>query len=115
MKVDELLATTRDTTTAGRVFTEPYERNGVTVIAAARVSGGAGGGSGHQEGQDGEGGGIGLSARPAGAYVIQDGKVKWLPAVDVNRVITVLGMVCVAFLFSRVRLTKIRARLAERD
>ena len=40
-----------------RVFGEPYEKDGVTVIPAARVSGGAGGGGG--EAPDGEGSGTG--------------------------------------------------------
>jgi len=35
-----------------RVFGEPYEKNGVTVIPAARVQGGAGGGGG--EGPQGQ-------------------------------------------------------------
>jgi hypothetical protein len=42
------------------VFTEPYEKDGVTVIAAAIVAGGAGWWRGHDErGQEGEGGGFG--------------------------------------------------------
>ena len=58
-----------------RVFAEPYERNGTTVIAAAKVRGGGGGGGGHdKDAQEGEGGGFGLAARPAGAYVIRDGR-----------------------------------------
>jgi hypothetical protein len=45
-----------------RVFAEPYEKDGVTVIAAATVAGGAGGGGGHDErGQEGEGGGFGVN------------------------------------------------------
>ncbi len=111
MKVDELVTTARDAITVRRVYAEPYAQDGVTVIAAARVSGGAGGGGGHdQQGQEGEGGGFGVQARPAGAYVIRNGSVTWLPAVDVNRVITVLGVVAVAFLISRPRLIRIRAR-----
>ena len=34
-----------------------------------------------------EGGGIGLIARPAGAYVIKDGVVQWQPAFDLNRTV----------------------------
>jgi uncharacterized spore protein YtfJ len=60
MKVAELATTVRDTITVSRVFAEPYEKDGVTVIAAATVAGGAGGGGGHDErGQKGEGGGLG--------------------------------------------------------
>ncbi len=32
------------------------------------------------------GSGFGILARPAGAYVIRGDEVKWLPAVDANRV-----------------------------
>ena len=64
MKVAELVTTVRDAITVSRVFAEPYEKDGVTVIAAATVVGGAGGGGGHDErGQEGEGGGFGVSAR----------------------------------------------------
>ena len=40
--------------TVRRVYGEPYEKEGVTVIPAARVQGGAGGGTG--EGPQGQGG-----------------------------------------------------------
>jgi uncharacterized spore protein YtfJ len=80
------------------VFAEPYETDGVTVIAAATVAGGAGGGGGHDEhGQEGEGGGFGVAARPAGAYVIKDGRVQWRPAVDVNRLFATIGAVAIAY------------------
>ncbi len=85
MDVQELLATAREGM-ANRVFGEPCERGGVTVIPVASVRGGAGGGSG-PEGAQGSGGGYGLMARPVGAFVLKDGEVSWQPAVDVNRVI----------------------------
>ncbi len=91
MDIEELYETVKDTLTVKRVFGEPYERDGVTVIPAARVSGGAGGGSG--EGPEGEGrgrgsgSGIRLSATPAGAYIIREGTVTWQPALDLNRLI----------------------------
>jgi uncharacterized spore protein YtfJ len=81
MKLDELATTVQDAITVSRVFADPYQKNGVTIIAAATVAGGTGGGGGHDErGQEGEGGGFGVSARPAGAYVIKDGTVRWRPA-----------------------------------
>ncbi|GAA3168992.1 hypothetical protein GCM10010531_22550 [Blastococcus jejuensis] len=105
MRTDELATTLRDGMTVSRVFGEPYERDGVTVIPAAAVRGGAGGGTGKKDetGEEGEGGGFGLVARPAGAYVIKDGAVTWLPAVDVNRIVTtaVLGWVAAAWLLAR--------------
>jgi uncharacterized spore protein YtfJ len=111
--LNELMTTGRDAITVQRVFATPYEKDGVTVIAAATVAGGAGGGSGHEEGGDGgEGGGFGVSARPAGVYVIKDGSVRWRPAVDVNRLIATLGTVAAVYLFTRVRIAKIRAKAA---
>jgi uncharacterized spore protein YtfJ len=113
MKVAELATTVRDAITVSRVFAEPYEKDGVTVIAAATVAGGAGGGGGHDErGQEGEGGGFGVIARPAGAYVIKDGRVWWRPAVDVNRLVAAIGLVAVVYLFTRVRIERARAAIA---
>jgi uncharacterized spore protein YtfJ len=113
MKVAELVTTVRDAITVSRVFAEPYEKDGVTVIAAATVAGGGGGGGGHDErGQEGEGGGFGVAARPAGAYLIKDGRVRWRPAVDVNRLIATIGAVAIAYLFTRARIEKARAMAA---
>lgn len=113
MKVDQLIATARETMSVRRVYGEPFEKDGVTVIASARVSGGAGGGGGQdQQGQEGEGGGFGVQARPAGAYVIKDGQVRWMPAVDVNRVISVLGAVLISLFLTRARIVRLRTRAA---
>ena len=59
----------------------------MTLIPAAVLRGGVGGGGGRRAGERGEGGGFGLIARPAGAYVIKDGVVRWRPAFDLNRTI----------------------------
>jgi uncharacterized spore protein YtfJ len=95
-----------------RVFGEPYEKEGVTVIPAAKVSGAAGGGGG--EAPEGEGGGtgtgFGLSAKPFGVFVIADGDVAWRPAVDVNRVI--LGGQLVAIAALLVLRAAVKARIA---
>jgi uncharacterized spore protein YtfJ len=88
MKVEETIEAGRDSITVKRVYGEPFERNGVTVIPAASVQGGAGGGSGDQpDGQTGGGGGFGVRARPVGAYVIRGEQVSWEPAFDLNRAI----------------------------
>ncbi len=115
MKLTEVLGTARDAITVKRVYAEPYEKDGVTVIAAAAVGGGGGGGTGRDEkGQENEGGGFGVRGRPVGAYVIKDGKVDWRPAVDPNRIITMVGLVLVALLLSRSRVARARARTARR-
>ena len=113
MKADEIINTARDSLTVKRVYGDPYEKDGVTVIPAASVAGGAGGGTGHDEkGQEGEGGGFGLSARPAGVYVIKDGDVSWRPAIDANRVVAVAGLALIVFLLSRARIARARAKSA---
>jgi uncharacterized spore protein YtfJ len=98
--IRDLVAATRDALTVQRVFGEPYENNGVTVIPAAVVRGGVGGGGGADErDQHGEGGGFGVVARPAGAIVITDGAVTWQPAVDVDRVASLAAaVVAIGFL-----------------
>jgi uncharacterized spore protein YtfJ len=113
MKIDELVAKAKDSLEARMVYAEPYEKNGITVIAAARIAGGAGGGTGRDKtGQEGEGGGFGLTAKPAGAYVIKDGKVRWEPAVDVNRLLVTIGAITITALLTAARITRIRARSA---
>lgn len=102
MRVDDMLSTARDAITVKRVFGEPYEKDGTTVIPAAAVSGGFGGGSGTDDkGQDGGGGGFGVRARPLGAFVIKDGSATWQPAVDPARLLAVIGAVVVVFLVTR--------------
>jgi uncharacterized spore protein YtfJ len=112
MRFDEAVATARDAITVKRIYAEPYEHDGVTVIAAAAVGGGAGGGAGRDEkGQEGEGGGFGAAGRPAGAYVIKGGHVRWLPAVDPNRMVSTLGLVVIVYLLMRPRWARARARV----
>ena len=84
MNVDEFLREARGTMTAKTVFAEPIERDGALIIPAAKVRGGGGGGS---DSDSNGGGGFGLSAKPAGAYVVREGKVSWEPAIDINRIV----------------------------
>jgi uncharacterized spore protein YtfJ len=88
--VDKMWKGTRDALTVKRVYGDPVERDGVTVIPAAAVRGGAGGGGEGAENGSG-GGGFGIVARPIGAYVIRDGTVSWRPAIDANRLLLLLA------------------------
>ena len=98
-KVEELLEGARDTLTVNRVFGEPYETNGVTVIPAAAVRGGGGGGEGEDEQHaGGMGGGFGMTARPVGAYQIKGDEVTWIPAADTTRVIVIGQVVAIVAL-----------------
>jgi uncharacterized spore protein YtfJ len=99
MDVDTMLQGVRDAMKAQVVYGDPIERNGTLVVPAAKIRGGGGGGSDTQ--QNG-GGGFGLSAKPAGAWIIRGDDVTWQPALDLNRVI--LGgqiVAIVAFLVLR--------------
>ncbi|MGH7541112.1 MAG: spore germination protein GerW family protein [Gemmatimonadota bacterium] len=98
----------KDAITVRRVYGEPYEKNGVTVIPAARVQGGAGGGSGDNPNGTGSGSGFGVSAKPVGAFVVKGDDVAWRPAVDVNRMI--LGGQIVAVLALLVARSIVRSR-----
>ncbi len=67
-----------------RVFGNPVQVDGVTVLPVAAIGGGGGGG---QKGETDRGVGFGLGAQPAGVFVIRDGDAKWRPALNLNRVI----------------------------
>jgi uncharacterized spore protein YtfJ len=109
----ELLDKTRDALTVQRVFGEPYDKDGVTIVPVAKISGGGGGGGGGAPGEGtGSGAGFGMSAAPAGVYVLKNDKVSWQPAVDVNRVI--LGGQLVALVALLVLRSLIRARARAR-
>ncbi len=111
MNLSEMVTTVRDALTVKRVFGEPYEKDGVTIIPAASVSGGGGGGGGHdQRGGEGEGGGFGLNARPAGAYIVRDGEVRWLPAVDINRLVVCAGLIATVAMITSGRIVNARAK-----
>jgi len=73
----------QDAMTPRRVFGDPLQADGATILPVSVVAGGGGGGA---RGTDG-GVGFGLRAEPAGVYVIRDGDAKWRPALNLNRVI----------------------------
>jgi uncharacterized spore protein YtfJ len=116
--VREVVEQAREVMTGRRVFSEPYERNGVTVILASRVQGGGGGGAGQEgpaserQGQTGWGGGFGLSATPVGAFVLRGEEVRWVPAIDVNKVVMGGQLVAVVALLTIRRIVAARRRRA---
>ena len=89
----KILDQVKDVVTGATVFGAPYEKDGVTVIPASKVSGGGGGG---QDAGEAGGAGVGLDARPAGAFVIKGSDVSWIPAIDVNRIVFVGQIVLLA-------------------
>ncbi len=129
MKVDEIIQQGRDAIGVRRVYGEPYEKNGVTLIAAARVMGGAGGGDGtvpavegeeHGSVRGGQGAGFGMVANPAGAFVIKGDSVRWMPAVDVNRlmfgfqIVTIIGLLVLRSMVKARAKAKVEAAKAAR-
>jgi uncharacterized spore protein YtfJ len=100
MEAQEILDQARKSIGAKSVYAEPIVQNGTTVIPAASVSGGGGAGSGDGPQGKGGGGGFGMKSRPTGAWVIDDGVVRWQPAVDVNRVILGGQIVAIVAIFA---------------
>lgn len=98
MDLDALLQGHREAVNARRVFGEAVESDGVTVVPAAAVFGGTGGG-GDAEGDGGAG--FGLIGRPVGAWVVRGGDVSWKPAVDVNRIASFAFLLGLAYALRR--------------
>jgi uncharacterized spore protein YtfJ len=92
-----ILEQIKELMTGSTVFGEPYEKNGLTLIPAARVWASGGGVNGSA---DNETGGAGVQARPAGAFVVTGGEAKWLPSIDANRIILGLQIVAVIAILS---------------
>lgn len=124
MQIRDVLDDARESMSVRRVFGDPIERDGLTIIPVANVMGGGGGGSGEGPmtaartdaeaaagGADrvdgdvvastmgsGSGVGFGLRATPAGVYVIKDGDVQWQPAMDLTRIAIMGQIVAIVFL-----------------
>jgi uncharacterized spore protein YtfJ len=104
MGLGQLASAARDVFSAKLVYGEPVERDGTVVIPAAAVSGGGGGGRGDADALPlREGAGFGVLARPVGAFVLRDGTVRWVPAVDVTRLglAAAVTVVAVARIFAK--------------
>ena len=107
MNALEAVQRSREAITVRRVYGDPYQEQGVTVIPAAAVMG-AGGGGGDPAGNGGTG--FGLSARPVGAFVIKDGDVQWRPALDLGRVIFMGQIVAIVALLTTRSIAKAFAK-----
>src|SRR2546430_13359591 len=79
MRVMDVVNEAKGAMRASEVFGTPYEKNGVTIIPAAKIAGGAGGGGDQAQPQAG-GVGFGASSRPVWAFAIERGWVTRLPA-----------------------------------
>jgi len=119
-----LFATATDALSVGRAFGPPIEREGTLVIPVAWVAGGGGGG-GADVGEDdhgnggerpkpgsrpgGGGGGFGGFTWPLGVYVVKDGYVRFVPAVDATR-IALAGIALLRATVKRRGLRRLRSR-----
>ena len=73
MKIPESLDELPTNGTRGRVYGEPYRMaDGGTVITVAKVRAG--------------------TATPVGVFVVHGGRVRWVPAIDANR-IALIGVI----------------------
>src|SRR5438034_2411008 len=99
MRVMDVVNEAKGAMRASEVFGTPYEKNGVTIIPAAKIAGGAGGGGDQAQPQAG-GVGFGVSSRPVGAFVIKGSDVSWQPALDLNRIILMGQVVAIVALLT---------------
>src|SRR6266542_1411295 len=99
MKPMERVAQAKDAITVRRGFGDPIER----------------GGGQDAEGAGGGGSGFGLTARPVGAFVVNEGDVRWEPALDLNRTILMgqIGFIVAVLAWRSVARARIKARRAE--
>jgi len=112
---ERIIGRLREAMTIEKVYGEPIEQGGATIIpvASIRMAGGGGGGGGtdDQTSGSGEGGGFGAVARPVGAYVIAPGDVRWKPALDLTRLILAVNVTAVAYFFFAWRIERARAKI----
>jgi uncharacterized spore protein YtfJ len=109
MRVMEIVNEARSAMRASEVFGTPYEKNGVTIIPAAKIMGSAGGGGDQHEPQAG-GAGFALASKPAGAFIIRGDDVRWQPALDLNRVIIAGQVVAIVALLTLRTIVKTLAK-----
>jgi len=115
MTTNDILDRATSVLSADRVFAPAEISDGITVIPAASVRGGGGGGGGSSpDGDSGDGGGFGVSATPAGALVIDGGKVSWKVPFYLNRVILGGQIVGISYFFFNWLIERSKARASVR-
>ena len=85
MTPDDILTQVGEQLGIRRVFGEPIEREGITVIPVAVAIGGGGGGSAPDD--QGSGGGFGGVVRGIGVYSISNAQVRFVPAIDATALV----------------------------
>lgn len=110
MELEAITAAVRDVSNVKRVFGEPYELDGVTVIPVARAGGGGGGGSGGPDDTGATGGGFGVAAYPVGVYVVRDGRVEFIPIRDLDTIVKRVSAVAIVGLLTWASVARARQR-----
>jgi uncharacterized spore protein YtfJ len=90
--IQELAQKLGTSANASTIYGEPVERDGVTVIPAAKAMYGFGGGSGSKAGEEGTGGGGGVAIKPVGYIEIKDGNTKFKSIPDPERVVKIIAV-----------------------
>ena len=85
------------------VFSEPVEREGVTVIPVAKARWGFGGGLGHSKEDGGAGGGGGVQVTPVGFIEIKNGQAVFRPIRTLSMPLLILGGISTALLFRKLK------------
>ena len=88
---------------ASTVFSEPIEREGVTVIPVAKARWGFGGGAGHRKDEDGAGGGGGVQVTPVGFIEIKNGQAEFRPIRTLSMPLMILGGISTILLLRRLK------------
>jgi len=95
---------------ATRIYGEPVERSGVTVIPVAKAAYGFGGGAGKKTGDEGSGGGGGIALTPIGYIEMKEGTTKFhsirdpqtlLKIIAISGVVTLLTVRSITSIFLR--------------
>lgn len=119
MEAMDVLTAVRDRLDVRTVIGEPIVHEGLTIIPAARVSGGGGGGGGTGPQGDGteaggQGMGFGIRSAPAGVFVVKGEDVSWRPAIDVNKMVVGGQIVAVVALLTLRAFIRSRRRPSRR-
>ena len=88
---------------ASTVFSEPIEREGITVIPVAKARWGFGGGVGHSKDGDGAGGGGGVQVTPVGFIEIKNGQADFRPIRKLSMPLMILGGFSTLLLLRRLK------------
>ena len=88
---------------AATVFSEPIERQGITVIPVAKARWGFGGGVGRQKDADGGGGGGGVQVTPIGFIEIKNDRAEFRPIRTLSMPLLILGGISTLLLFRQLK------------